>query len=392
MTKKKHFETEAIRNQLENTSHKEHSVPIFPTSSFIFESAEDARNIFAEDKEGNIYSRYSNPNTDEFVNKMCKLEFTEAGIATSSGMSAIFLSFISYLKAGDHIVSSRSIFGSSHQILTQILPRWGISHTYVDIDDIDEWEKAVMPNTRMLFTETPSNPGLEICDISALSEIALKYNLILNVDNTFATPYLQNPAKAGAHLISHSATKFIDGQGRTLGGVLLGKKSIIKDAVMFARNTGPSLSPFNAWILSKSLETLAIRMKQHCKSAEKLAGFLENSNDVKSVRYPFLKNHPQYELAKQQMKSGGGLVSFELEGGEKRCTRFINHLKLLSLTSNLGDTRTTITHPATTTHSRLTEEEREAVGISNGLVRVSVGLENSHDIIEDIEQAMNASR
>ncbi len=392
MSKKQRFETRAIRNQLERTSQKEHSVPIYPTSSYIFDDAEDARTKFADEKEGNIYSRYSNPGVDEFVRKMCALESTEDGVATASGMAAIFLSIIAYLKAGDHIVVSRSIFGSSHQIFTQILPRWGITHTYVDIHDHNSWDSAIMPNTRMLFTETPSNPGLDICDIGHLKNLAEKHHVLLNVDNTFATPYLQNPIDFGAHLITHSTTKFIDGQGRTLGGVVLGSKDIMKEVRTFAKITGPTLSPFNAWILSKSLETLAVRMDKHCKNAEELARYLTGSKEVKSVKYPFLKNHPDHQIAKKQMKQGGGLVTFELKGGTKRCMRFLDNIKLLSLTSNLGDTRTTVTHPATTTHSKLSSDERKAVSISDELIRISTGLENIEDIISDIEEAIKASK
>lgn len=392
MKKQKHFETLAVRTQLKKTSQKEHSVPLYATSSFVFESAEDARAAFADEKEAYIYSRLSNPNCDEFIEKLCLIEGTEDGCATATGMSAIFLALTSHLRAGDHIVASRSVFGSTHQILTNILPRWGITHTYVDIDDNDQWEGAVMPQTRLLFAETPSNPGLDLCDLEFIGKLAKRNNCLFVVDNCFATPYIQTPAKYGSNLICHSATKFIDGQGRVLGGAVLGPKSIIKDVRSAARQIGPSLSPFNAWILSKSLETLAIRMEKHCENALALARHLEKSSEVVTVKYPFLASHPQLKLARKQMTSGGAMVTFELKGGLKRCQRFLDSLEMLSLTSNLGDTRTTITHPASTTHSKLSDEEKDAVNITNGLMRVSVGLEHIDDIIEDIEQAAERSK
>ena len=392
MKKSKNFETNAIRKQLERTAYGEHASPLFLTSSFTFQDAESARAAFAEETDANIYSRYNNPNTDEFVEKLCLLEGTEEGIATATGMAAIFLSLVSHLRAGDHIVASRSLFGSSHQILSAILPRWGITHTYVDIDDNEAWEAALMPQTRLLFAETPSNPGLDLCDLEFIGNLAKLHNCLFVVDNCFATPYLQNPVKYGAHLICHSATKFIDGQGRTLGGAVLGPKEIMADVRFMARQTGPSLSPFNAWILSKSLETLAVRMDRHCYNTVKLAEYLDQHKEVASVKYPFLDSHPQSELAKKQMKMGGAMVSIELKGGKSRCMKFLDKLEMLSLTSNLGDTRTTVTHPATTTHSKLSAEERAAVNITDSLVRISVGLEHIKDIIEDIEKAIANSR
>lgn len=390
--KKRHFETTAVRTQTERTLQKEHSTPIFATSSFVFDNAEEAKALFADEIEGKIYSRYSNPNTDEFIKKLCLLQDTEDGVATATGMAAIFLAFTSHLRAGDHIVASRNVFGSTHQLLTGILPRWGITHTYIDIDANEQWSNAILPHTRLLFAETPSNPGLDLCDLEFIGKLAKKHNCLFVVDNTFATPYLQNPVKYGANLICHSATKFIDGQGRTLGGAILGPELIIKDVRAMARQTGPSLSAFNAWILSKSLETLAVRMEKHCDNAMKLAAYLSESKEIKTVKYPFLDNYPQIELARKQMKSGGAMVTFELTGGEKRSMRFLNKLKLLSLSSNLGDTRTIVTHPASTTHSRLTPEERAAVNITDELIRVSVGLEHIDDIIEDIEQAISRSK
>jgi O-succinylhomoserine sulfhydrylase len=390
MKKHKNFETNAIRTQVKRSSQKEHSVPIFATSSFIFDSAEEAQSVFADETEGNIYSRFSNPNNDEFVEKLCLLEGTEDGIAAATGMAAIFLALTSHLRAGDHIVASRSIFGTTHQILTNILPRWGISHSYVDLTDNSDWEESILPQTRLLFVETPSNPCLEICDLGFLGKLAKKNNLLFVVDNCFATPYLQNPAKFGANLVCHSATKFIDGQGRALGGAVLGPKNIISDVRIMARQIGTTLSPFNGWVLSKSLETLAIRMERHCENALQLANFLSQHKDIKSVNYPFLNSFPQYKLAKKQMRLGGGIVTFELKGGKKSCMKFINNLQMFSISSNLGDSRTIITHPATTTHSKLSPEERKEINITDGMVRVSVGLEHIDDIINDIQQALES--
>jgi O-succinylhomoserine sulfhydrylase len=392
MKKSKHFETSAIRTQIERSKQKEHSVPIFATSSFVFENSNEARAAFAEEIDANIYSRYSNPNTDEFIQKLCQMENTEDGVATATGMAAIFLALTAHLTAGDHIVVSRSLFGSTHQIVTKLLPRWGITHTFVDIQKNSEWEKAIMPQTRLLFAETPSNPGLDLCDLEFLGKLAKKYNCLFVVDNSFATPYIQNPASFGAHLICHSATKFLDGQGRVLGGAVLGSRSIMKEVRFLARHIGPTLSPFDAWILSKSLETLAIRMEKHCENALAVAEYLSNSKEVISIKYPFISSHPQASLAKKQMKLGGAMVTFELKGGFERCIKFLDKLEMLSLTSNLGDTRTTVTHPASTTHSKLLPEERALVNITDSLVRVSVGLEHINDILADMEQAIQVSK
>lgn len=388
MSESTNFETNAIRSQHERTQHREHSVPLYLTSSFVFEDAEQARALFADEIPGNIYTRFSNPNTTELINKLCLLEGTEDGIATSSGMAAMYISMAALLKTGDHVLASRSVFGSTHQILTSIFPKVGISHTYVDIaDPAEKWEQKIQPNTRMIFVETPSNPALDIIDLEWLGGLAKKRNLILNVDNCFSTPYLQNPAKFGAHLVTHSATKFMDGQGRVIGGAVLGSKELIKEVRFFARHTGPSMSPFNAWILSKSLETLAVRMDRHCENALSLAKHLEAHPGVLKVKYPFLPSHPQYQLARKQMKLGGGVVTFEIKGGIEWGRKFLNSLKMISHSANLGDTRTIATHPASTTHSKLTEVERAAVGITPGLIRISVGLENIKDILADIEQA-----
>src|SRR6478609_5013984 len=385
-------ETDPIRAQHERTSFREHSVPLYLTSSFVFEDAEQARALFADEIPGNIYTRFSNPNNTEFIEKLCLLEGTEDGIATASGMAAMYISMASILKSGDHVLASRSVFGSTHQILNTIFPKVGISYTYADIADPKSWESKILPNTKMIFVETPSNPALDLIDLEWLGKLAQKHKLILNVDNCFATPYLQNPAKWGAHLVTHSATKFIDGQGRVIGGAVLGTKELIKEVRFFARHTGPSMSPFNAWILSKSLETLAVRMERHCHNALELATYLESHSEVLKVKYPFLKSHPQHDLAKKQMRHGGGVVTFEIKGGIDRGRKFLNSLEMISHSANLGDTRTIATHPASTTHSKLTNEEREAVGITPGLIRVSVGLEDLKDVIADLEQAITNSK
>ncbi|MGE0589741.1 MAG: PLP-dependent aspartate aminotransferase family protein [Cyclobacteriaceae bacterium] len=388
MEESKNFETRAVRIQSERTSFREHAAPLYLTSSFVFESADQARALFADEEEGNIYTRFSNPNNTELIKKLCALEGAEDGFATSSGMAAMFISMAALLKAGDHVLASRSVFGSTHQILNTLFPRFNISHSYADVDKPETWEALIQPNTKMIFVETPSNPALDIIDLEWLGKLAAKHNLILNVDNCFATPYLQNPIKWGAHLVTHSATKFIDGQGRVIGGAVVGHKDLIKEVRFFARHTGPSMSPFNAWILSKSLETLAVRMEKHCANALELATKLEGHPAIAYVKYPFLNSHPQHELAKKQMRLGGALVTFELKAGLAGGQKFLNSLKMLSHTANLGDTRTIATHPASTTHSKLKEEERLAVGITPGLIRVSVGLEHLDDILADIHQAI----
>ncbi|HMN88592.1 MAG TPA: aminotransferase class I/II-fold pyridoxal phosphate-dependent enzyme [Saprospiraceae bacterium] len=382
------FETIAIRTQTKRTQQREHSVPMYLTSSFVFEDTEQARALFADEMAGNIYSRFSNPNNDEFIEKLCRLEGVEDGVATASGMAAMFLSMAAFVQQGDHIVASRSLFGSTHQILTQLMPRWGITHTYVDADKPAQFEAAIQPNTKMIFVETPSNPAMEIIDIAALATLAERHGILLNVDNCFATPYLQNPAPLGAHLVTHSATKFIDGQGRVVAGAVLGSHEHIQQVRFMARHTGPALSPFHGWLLSKSLETLAVRMDAHCRNALALAQFLESRPEVAAVRYPHLPSHPQYALAKRQMQQGGGLVSFELVGGIAAGKDLLNRLQMISFSANLGDTRTIATHPASTTHARLSDAERIAVGITPGLIRLSVGLEHIDDIIQDIMQAV----
>jgi len=383
-----HPETQAIRTQVERTEQREHSVPLYLTSSFTFESAEQARALFADEIQGNIYSRYSNPNGAEFIEKMCQLEGTEDGVATASGMAAMYASMAALLKTGDHIVACRSVFGSTHQILSTLFPRVGITHTYVDAAHPEEWEAAIRPETRMIFVETPSNPALDLIDLEWLGKLADRYGILLNVDNCFATPVLQQPARYGAHLVTHSATKYIDGQGRVLGGAVLGKKELIKEIRFFTRHTGPALSAFNAWLLSKSLETLHLRMERHCTNAQALAEFLESHAAVESVRYPHLPSHPQQQLAKQQMKMGGGIISFEVKGGLDAGRRFLDRLSMISHSPNLGDSRSIAVHPASTTHSKLSPEERQRVGIKDGLIRISAGLENIEDIRSDVQQAL----
>jgi O-succinylhomoserine sulfhydrylase len=388
MEEQRNFETDAIRAQAKRTDFREHSVPLYLTSSFVFDDAEQARALFADEVPGNIYTRFSNPNNTEFIQKLCLLEGAEDGIATASGMAAMYCSMAALLKAGDHVLASRSVFGSTHQILNVLFPRFNISHTYVDLNNPAAWEGKIQPNTKMIFVETPSNPALDIIDLEWLGKLANKHHLILNVDNCFATPYLQNPAKWGAHIVTHSATKFIDGQGRVIGGAIVGKKELIKEIRFFARHTGPSMSPFNAWVLSKSLETLAIRMEKHSQNAMTIAKYLERHPKVEYVKYPFLTSHPQHSIAKKQMRLGGGIVSFEVKGGIDAGWNFLNKLKMVSHSANLGDTRTIATHPASTTHSKLTDVERAAVGITPGLIRISAGLENVEDIVKDIEQAI----
>lgn len=381
-----------IRTQAPKTSQREHSVPLYLTSSFMFDDAEHGRALFTEEVEGNIYSRYSNPNTSEFIQKVCDAEGAEAGLAFSSGMAAVFASLAGLLKSGDHIVAFRSIFGSTHQLFTQLLPRWGITTTYVDASKPEDFEKALRPETKMVFLETPSNPGLELVDLEWLGALKKKHNFILNVDNCFATPYLQKPIQYGADLVSHSSTKYMDGQGRVLGGVVVGRKDLIKEMMFFIRHTGPAMSAFNAWVFSKSLETLPVRMDRHCSNALKVAEALEKHAEVEVVRYPFLPSHPQYELAKRQMKQGGGIVTFVIKGGMERAMKFMDALEMISLSSNLGDTRSIATHSASTTHSKLTDEERAQIGIFPGSIRISVGLEDAEDIIEDLTRALDNSK
>lgn len=386
-----HFETRAIRTQVPRSAEREHSVPLYLTSSFRFDDAEHARALFAEDVPGNIYSRYANPNTDEFVRKLCLLEGGEDGIATASGMSAVFTAIAARVSSGDHVLASRALFGSTHQLFTRVLPKWGVSSDYADAADPTSWERLVRPTTKLIFIETPSNPGLELIDLRWLGDFAAARGIPLVVDNCFATPYLQRPLALGANVVIHSATKYMDGQGRALGGAIVGDASYIVDCRFFARHTGPAMSAFNAWLLSKSLETLAVRMDRHCSTALALAQHFEGHPALSAVRYPFLPSHPQHDLARAQMSQGGGIVVFELLGGLEAGRRFLDAVQMVSHSANLGDTRTIVTHPASTTHSKLTAAERAAVGISDGLIRVSVGLEHIADITADLEQALTAA-
>ena len=384
-----HPNTQAVRIQTPRTDEMEHSTPLFLTSSFCFESAEAMRAVFAEESDGNIYSRFSNPTVQEFTDKMCALEGAEAGFATASGMSAIFGTFMAFLSAGDHLLSCSSIFGSTHTIVTKYLHRWKIEYSYADIRKPEEWEALIKPNTKMIYVETPTNPGLDIVDMEWLGALAKKHNVMLVVDNCFASPVLQKPIIYGADLVLHSATKWLDGQGRVLGGIVVGKKELIRDLYLFCRNTGPSLSPFNAWVLTKSLETLDVRIQRHCDNAEALVKALEGHLNLNWIKYPMHPSHPMYAIAKKQMARGGGLVTFDLKGGVESGKKFMDALQLLSLTSNLGDSRSIASHPASTTHSKLSAVEKESVGITPGLIRISVGLEYSGDIIADILQALD---
>lgn len=382
------LETKAIRTQMERSQFSEHSTPLYLTSSFVFEDAEEMRAAFAEEKKRNIYSRFTNPNTSELVTKIADMEGAEDGVSFATGMGAVFGTFAALLNSGDHIVSAQSVFGSTHSMLTKFLPKWNIETSYFDVASPQQAEDLIQPNTKIIYAETPTNPGVDVLDLGYLGGLAQKHNLILVIDNCFATPYLQQPIKFGADLVIHSATKLIDGQGRVLGGVTVGKKDLIREIYLFARNTGSALSPFNAWILSKSMETLPIRVDRHCQSALTLAEFLESHPKVNWVKYPFLKSHPQYELAKKQMSQGGSIIAFEVKGGLSAGRDFFDNIKMLSLSSNLGDSRTIVTHPASTTHNKLSLADREAVGITDGMVRLSVGLEHPEDIQNDLAQAL----
>ncbi len=381
--------TKAIRTQVEKTNEMEHSAPLYLTSSFTFDTAEEMRMAFADENNDNIYSRFSNPNVQEFIDKMVMLEDAEAGFATASGMSAVFGCFMALLKQGDHLLSCRSIFGNTHTVLTKYLPKYGIENSYIDAHaTATDWDAALQPNTKMIYIETPTNPGLDILDLEWLGNFCTQKKIILVVDNCFATPVCQTPITYGAHLVVHSATKWLDGQGRVLGGVVVGKKELVHEIYLFCRTTGPTLSAFNAWVLSKSLETLDVRMERHAANAFHIAKALENHSKIASLRYPMLPSHPQYAIAKKQMKNGGGIVCFDLKGGLEAGRQFLDKLKMLSITANLGDTRSIASHPASTTHSKLTEEERNRVGITLGLIRISVGLEDVNDILADLEQAL----
>lgn len=384
MTKPLNPETLAVRAGSQHTPFGENSEAMFLTSSFVFENAAQAAARFGGQEPGNIYSRFTNPSVTMFEDKLAALEGAERCVATSSGMSAILACVMGLCSAGDHVVASRSIFGTTVQLFGNILKRWGLEVTFVSLTNPDEWQAAIKPNTKLFFVETPSNPLTEVCDIALLADIAHKAGVLLAVDNCFCTPALQKPLELGADIIIHSATKYIDGQGRCLGGAVLGKKDVLEPVFGFLRTAGPTMSAFNAWVFLKGLETLFVRMEAHSKNALALAEWLQQQPQIARVYYPGLKSHPQYALAKRQQKTGGGIVSFDLKGGKDAAWKLIDSTQLLSITANLGDAKSTITHPATTTHSRITAEERAAAGISDGLVRIAVGLEHVDDIKADL--------
>ncbi len=386
--KNKQFETQAIRAQFERTDYNEHSSPVFLTSSFVFDTAEEMRAAFNEESDDFIYSRYVNPNTNEFINKVCLLEGAEAGFATASGMAAIFTTFMSLLKSGDHVVSCSSVFGATHAVFSKYFPKWNITYSYFNTNNVAEIEKLIKPETKFIYLETPTNPAIELIDLELVAKVAKKHNILLIVDNCFATPYLQNPIKYGADLVIHSATKYMDGQGRVLGGVVVGKKDLVHDIYLFGRLTGPSMSPFNAWVLSKSLETLALRMDRHSENALYVAQKLEGHSQLENVSYPFLPSHPHHAIAKKQMKAGGGIITITVKGGYVAAKKFLDKLQMIKISPNLGDARSIVTHPASSTHCKLSEEERLNVGITPGLIRVSIGLENKEDILNDLIQAL----
>jgi len=384
------FDTLAVRAGQHRTNEGEQSEPIFPTSSFTFGSAAQAAARFGGTEPGNIYSRFTNPTVRTFEQRLAALEGGERCVATSSGMSAILSTCMGILKAGDHIVSSRAVFGTTVVLFSQFMAKFGVETTYVSLTDYEAWERAIKPNTRMLFIETPSNPLTEVADIARLAEIAHAHNCLLVVDNCFCTPALQQPLKLGADVIIHSATKYIDGQGRCIGGAVIGTEALVgKDVYGFLRTAGPTMSTFNAWVFLKGLETLKLRMKAHCDNALALATTLEQHPAVARVHYPGLASHPQHELAKRQQSGYGGIVSFELKGGKEQAWQVVDNTRIISITANLGDTKSTITHPATTTHGRLTPEQRADAGISDGLIRVSVGLEDVQDIINDLARGLD---
>ena len=379
------FDTLAIRSGHQRTNEMEHGEAIFPTSSFVFESAADAAAKFAGDQPGNIYARMTNPTVSYFQERLAALESGEACVATSSGMSAILAIVLALLKSGDHIVCSHSVFGTTTVLFTNYIQKFGVEFDFVDLTDLAQWQAAIKPNTRLLFAETPSNPLTEIVDISALSTIAHEANALLAIDNCFCTPALQRPLELGADLVVHSATKYLDGQGRCLGGAVVGSTELVgKEVAGILRSGGMVMSPFNAWVFHKGLETLGLRMKAHCEGAMHLANWLSEQPQVSHVYYPGLSSHPQHGLALKQQSGFGGIVAFEIEGSREDCWRVVDSTKMISITANLGDTKTTITHPASTTHGRLSDEQREIAGVTDRLLRVSVGLEAVDDIKNDL--------
>ncbi|HXR02895.1 MAG TPA: O-succinylhomoserine sulfhydrylase [Pseudomonas sp.] len=384
------FDTLAVRAGQHRTPESEHSDPLFFTSSYVFRTAADAAATFAGDMPGNVYSRYTNPTVNSFEERIAALEGGEQAVATSTGMSAILATVMSLCSAGDHVLVSKSVFGSTISLFEKYFKRFGVQVDYVPLAELAGWDAAIKPNTRLLFVESPSNPLAELVDIAALAEIAHAKGAMLVVDNCFCTPALQQPLRMGADVVVHSATKFIDGQGRAMGGVVVGRREQMKEVVGFLRTAGPSLSPFNAWLFLKGLETLNIRMRAHCQSALELAQWLEQQDGIEKVHYAGLESHPQHQLAKRQQKAFGGVVSFEVKGGKDGAWRFIDATRLISITANLGDTKTTITHPGTTSHGRLSPQEREAAGIRDSLIRVAVGLEDVADLKADLARGLAA--
>jgi len=382
------FDTKAIREGYRTTQEQEHSEAIFLTSSFVFDSAEQAASRFSKEEPGNIYARFTNPTVDAFEKKLAALEGADACVATSSGMAAIFASIMALVESGDHIVASRNMFGTSIVLLNTIVSKFNIDISYVDLGDLSQWKNAVQNNTKLFLLETPSNPLGEVVDIAALSKISQANNILLAVDNAILSPALQNPIKLGADIVIHSATKYIDGQGRCLAGAVLGNEAIIEQISSFTRATGPSLSAFNAWIVLKGLDTLSLRMEAHSDNALKLASWLSQQGQIEKVHYLGLETHPDHTLAKTQQSGFGGIVSFEIKGGRKEAFKVINSTEILSITANLGDTKTTITHPASTTHGRLTNDEKQQAGITESLIRISVGLESTDDVINDIRKGL----
>ena len=385
------FETLAVRSGHVRTAEGEHSEAIFPTSSFVFGSAAEAAARFGGTQPGNIYARFTNPTVRYFQERLAALEGAESCVATSSGMSAILAVMLGLLKAGDHVVCSRSVFGTTTLLLQNIIGKFGVTFSFVELTDMAGWEAALQANTRLLFVETPANPLTEIVDIRELADLAHRHGSLLVVDNCFCTPALQRPLELGADIVVHSATKYLDGQGRALGGAVLGDKERVgKDVYGILRNGGITMSPFNAWIFLKGLETLSLRMKAHCDNAMQLAQWLEAHPAITAVHYPGLASHPQHELAQRQQSGFGGIVSFVVKGGQEAAWKVIDATQMLSITANLGDTKSTITHPATTTHGRLTPEQKAIAGIADGLIRVSVGLEHIHDIQRDLARGLGA--
>ncbi len=384
------LDTLAVRAGQRRTAEGEHSEPIFTTSSYVFASAKEAADRFSGEQPGNVYSRYTNPTVRTFEERIAAMEGAEMGVATSSGMAAILSTFVALLKSGDHIVCSRSVFGTTTVLLNKYLGKLGISNTVVSPVDIDAWRGAISPNTRVLFLETPSNPMAEIADIRALSQLARENNCLLIVDNCFCTPALQKPLELGADIVVHSTTKYLDGQGRCVGGAVVGRREQMEEVLGFIRSAGPSMSPFNAWVFLKGLETLRLRMEAHSRNALELAQWLDQQAGIERVFYSGLVDHPGHELAKAQQSAFGGVLAFRVKGGRDEAWKFIDATRLVSITANLGDAKTTIVHPATTTHGRLSQEERSAAGISDNLIRVAVGLEDIRDLKADMQRGLDA--